>query len=125
MTRVRFTLGDFAEMVAGLEYYPDATTPDAAGGDYNFAFSQCKRIRKFGAHCTQYEGAIEHVKVVLKAIEGCPAYYEPGAGSGLVEGFGGDYHEVQAVRRASDSIRKALGMPLLGYRRRRRRRSRR
>ncbi len=114
-TKLRFTLGGLAECVAGIDDEAYTENPLLA----------CHAIRKYGKHTTQYEGTREEILAVLDSIEGCPAYSPPGDGGGS-EGFGGDYCEVQAVRRASDSLRKTLGLELLGWRRtvRRRRRTR-
>lgn len=114
MERIKFTVGAYALMVAGLD--DDATE--------NNPLNACTFVRRYGKHGEQYEGTREQVKAVLDDIEGCPAYSPPGEGGGG-EGFGGEYNDVAAVRRASDSIRKALGLPLLGWRRTVRRRRRR
>lgn len=98
---VKFTLGDRAEDVAGLQYYGD---PDKTQGEWNEAFNRCRVVRKFGRHATQYEGVRADVEIVLKAVEGCPAADWSNFGCGPE-----DYPDTQAVRRAAKKIREALG----------------
>lgn len=107
---IQFSIGDLAIVTANLD---SGNTP----------LDRCEHVRRYGRNGHLYQGTREQVEAVLDEIETCPAYSEPGYGGG--EGFGGEYSEVAAVRRASDSIRKALGLPLLGWRRKVRRRRRR
>lgn len=95
---MKFTLGDFAATVAGLD---DRSYPENP-------LLRCQRVRRFGRHTTQYEAPETVVHEVLRAIESCPAFVPRGALRG--EGFGGEYTEVQAIRNAADSLRKRLGL---------------
>ena len=108
---IRFTIGGAAITVACLD---EADSP----------LKRCAFVRKYGRNGFAFEGTREAVEAVLERVESCPAYTPPGEYEGG-EGFGGDYMEIAAARRASDSIRKALGLPLLGWRRTVRRRRRR
>jgi hypothetical protein len=111
---IKFTIGGAAMVVSGLD----------EGWEGN-PIDNCTLLRRRGRHGMEYLATRHQALLVLNVVESCPAYSPQGEGGGGGEGFGGDYMEVAAVRRASDSLRKALGMSLRGYRRVVRRRRRR